>query len=211
MQKKLTFVISGPSGVGKGTICKRLAAEVPGVALSVSCTTREPRRLEDGTMEIDGIHYHFIKHPAFEKRIEEGDFFEYAVVHDEYYGSSRSFVEQQKAAGSDVILEIDMQGALQVKAADPEAVLIYILPPNYEELKKRLIGRGSETPEKAAKRLRDAGVQLSYAYAYDYVLVNDNLDEAVRAVEGIISASRLSTATMKPVIDQIKRSFKEVL
>lgn len=211
MQKKLTFVISGPSGVGKGTICKRLAAEVPGVALSVSCTTREPRRLEDGTMEIDGIHYHFIKHPAFEKRIEEGDFFEYAVVHDEYYGSSRSFVEQQKAAGSDVILEIDMQGALQVKAADPEAVLIYILPPNYEELKKRLIGRGSETPEKAAKRLRDAGGQLSYAYAYDYVLVNDNLDEAVRAVEGIISASRLSTATMKPVIDQIKRSFKEVL
>lgn len=211
MQKKLTFVISGPSGVGKGTICKRLAAEVPGVALSVSCTTRDPRKLEDGGMEINGVHYHFIDHAAFEKRIDEGDFYEYAAVHDNYYGTSRSFVEQQKAAGSDVILEIDMQGALQVKAADPEAILIYILPPSYDELKKRLIGRGSETPEKAAKRLHDAAGQLAYAYAYDYVLINDNLDEAVRAVEGIISAARLSTATMKPVIDQIKRSFKEVL
>lgn len=211
MQKKLTFVISGPSGVGKGTICKRLVDEVEGVALSVSCTTREPRKLEDGGMEIDGVHYHFISREAFEARIAEGDFYEYAPVHDNYYGTSRSFVEQQKEAGSDVILEIDMQGALQVKAADPEAVLIFILPPSYEELKKRLIGRGSETPEKARKRLGDAAGQLVYAYAYDYVLVNDNLDDAVRAVENIIRVARLSTASMKPTIDQIRQSFKEVL
>lgn len=211
MQKKLTFVISGPSGVGKGTICKRLAEEVDGIALSVSCTTRHPRPLQDGGMEVNGVHYHFITHETFGRMIEEGDFYEYAHVHDDFYGTSRSFVGRQKEEGNDVILEIDMQGALQVKAADPEAVLIYILPPSYEELEKRLIGRGSETPEKAKKRLHDAASQLGYAYAYDYVLVNDDLDQAVRAVENIINVSRLRTAEMKNVIDQIRQSFKEVL
>ena len=210
LDKKVTFVISGPSGVGKGTICDRLLEEMEGVALSVSCATRAPRRLQDGTMEKDGEHYHFITPEKFEAMIDEGDFYEYACVHSGYYGTSRSFVERQKEAGNDVILEIDMQGALQVKATDPGAVLIFILPPSYDELRRRLLGRRSETAEQVEKRLNDALGQLSYAYVYDYVVVNDDLDAAVAEVAEIIRASRKRTINRKKTLDSIKRSFLEV-
>ncbi len=208
MHKKVTFVISGPSGVGKGTICERIIGSMENIALSVSCTTRAPRRLEDGGMETDGVHYHFITPERFSAMIDEGDFYEYACVHSGYYGTSRSFVEKQKAAGNDVILEIEMQGALQVKATDPEAVLIFILPPSYEELRRRLVGRNSETAEQIEKRLADASNQLAFAYAYDYLVVNDNLDEAVQAVTEIIEASRMRTSSNKKKIDDIKRCFR---
>ena len=208
--RKVTFVISGPSGVGKGTICSRLIEEMEGIALSVSCATRAPRRLQDGSMEQDGVQYYFITPSQFEAMIDEGDFYEYACVHSGYYGTSRSFVERQKEAGNDVILEIDMQGALQVKATDPEAVTIFILPPSFEELRRRLVGRNSETPEQVEKRLSDALGQLAFAYAYDYIVVNDDLDDAVAAVAEIIRASRRRTIDNKKMLDDIKRSFQEV-
>jgi len=210
MQKRTTFVISGPSGVGKGTICERLVQEMDHIALSVSCTTRAPRRLGDGAMEVNGVHYNFITPEQFRTLVDEDDFYEYACVHSGCYGTSRSFVEKQKAAGNDVILEIDMQGALQVRATDAEAVLIFILPPSYEELRRRLIGRRSETPEQVAKRLADASFQLAFAYAYDYLVVNDDLDAAVSAVREIIGACRRRTAGNKKTLDDIKHSFQEV-
>ena len=194
MQKKLTFVISGPSGVGKGTICKRLAEEVDGIALSVSCTTRRPRPLQDGGMEVNGVHYHFITHETFGRMIEEGDFYEYAHVHDDFYGTSRSFVGKQKDAGNDVILEIDMQGALQVMQRRPDAITVFIAPPSFAELKRRLAGRGDTPPEVAARRLQVAAQECAVAKKYQYTIVNDDLQQAIAALEAILTAERCRSA-----------------
>lgn len=207
MQKRLTIVISGPSGVGKGTICQKLLKEMDELALSISCTTRAPRPRMDGTLEEFGVEYYFLTEEQFMERVQKGDFMEYAGVHGRYYGTSRGFVDQMKAEGKDVLLEIDMQGALQVKAADPEAILIYILPPDFETLKKRLIGRGSETEEQLEKRLGDAKDQLGYAYAYDYVVLNDDLDTAVQEVKAIIGACAHRKSACKQMIDSIIHSF----
>lgn len=211
MGDRCIFVISGPSGVGKGTICEKLLSEENDLALSISCTTRPPRLLKEGQMEQDGVQYHFITEERFNDMIDQGDFYEYAHVHSGYYGTSRSFVEKQKAEGRDIILEIDMQGALQVKAADPQAVLIFVLPPTYAELRARLTGRGSETEEQLEKRLRDARDQLAFAYAYDYLIVNDDLDTAVSQVRDIIRVARLSVKANKKTLDQIKKTFQEVI
>ncbi len=207
MQKRMTIVISGPSGVGKGTICEKLLKELDELAISVSCTTRAPRPRKDGTMEEQGVEYFFISEDEFQNRIRMGDFMEYAGVHGKHYGTSRGFVEQMKASGKDVLLEIDMQGALQVKAADPDTVLIFILPPDFETLKSRLIGRGSETEEQIQKRLGDAKEQIGYAYAYDYIVINDDLDTAVQEVKGIISAYAHRKNAYKQTIDEIIHSF----
>ena len=207
MQKRMTIVISGPSGVGKGTICEKLLKEMDELALSISCTTRAPRPRKDGTMEEHGVEYFYITEEEFEKRVQEGDFFEYAGVHGKHYGTSRGFVEQMKAEGKDVMLEIDMQGALQVKALDPDALLIFILPPDYETLKNRLIGRGSETEEQIQKRLGDAKEQIGYSYAYDYIVINDDLDTAVQDVKNIINAYAHRKNANKQMIDEIIHSF----
>lgn len=210
MRKRLTVVLSGPSGVGKGTICKRLLQERDDLALSISCTTREPRPRQGGGMEENGVEYYFISEEEFERRVHEGDFLEYAGVHGKHYGTSRAFVNQMKADGKDVILEIDMQGALQVKATDPEAVTIFVLPPDIVTLKSRLLGRGSETPDQVEKRMHDAKAQLAFAYAYDYVVLNDDLDETVRTVRDIIDACTHRANVRKALIDQIDHSFMEV-
>jgi len=207
MQKRMTIVISGPSGVGKGTICEKLLKELDELAISVSCTTRAPRPRKDGTMEEQGVEYFFISEDEFQNRVRMGDFMEYAGVHGKHYGTSRGFVEQMKASGKDVLLEIDMQGALQVKAADPDTVLIFILPPDFETLKNRLIGRGSETEEQIQKRLGDAKEQIGYAYAYDYIVINDDLDTAVQEVKEIISAYAHRKNACKQTIDEIIHSF----
>lgn len=209
MREKLTIVISGPSGVGKGTICERLLQDMDGIALSISCTTRAPRPRKDGTMEEHGVEYYYLSEEEFMARVQEGDFMEYAGVHGKHYGTSRGFVDQMKKDGKDVLLEIEMQGALKVKAADPEAVLIYILPPDFETLKNRLLGRKSETEEQAAKRLSDAKEQLSYAYAYDYVVLNDDLDTAVEDVKGIIRACRHKKTMNKQLLDSIQNGFSK--
>lgn len=180
MSKGKLLVISGPSGVGKGTIVNRLLNKRPDISLSISCTTRAPREGEK-----DGVNYFFISKEQFEKKIEEGGFLEYSRHFENYYGTPRAFVES-KLEASDVILEIDVDGGLSVKAAMPEAVLVMIAPPDKDALYKRLKGRGTEDEITISKRIDRAEYELSKSHQYDYVIINDELDEAVRAVEQIL-------------------------
>ena len=180
-KRGVLFVISGPSGVGKGTINKKLFEEFDGrVAFSVSATTRGPR---EG--EIDGTHYFFISRQEFENRISNNEFLEHAEFAGNCYGTPRSYVLRLLDEGVSVILEIDLQGALQVKERMPECVSIFILPPSFEELESRLRGRGTETPEKIEKRLAAARHEMDMAHIYDYRIVNDDLDDAYAQLRGI--------------------------
>lgn len=177
------LVISGPSGAGKGTICHELFSDIENLAFSVSMTTREPRN-----GEVHGKNYYFTDKKNFEYMIEKGEFLEYAKVFDNYYGTPKKMVTDKLAAGKDVLLEIDVQGAMQVKKSYPQAVLIFVLPPSIEELKRRIIGRGTESEESLRKRLGEAVNEISYASRYEYVIVNEDLNKAVENVEAIISA-----------------------
>ncbi len=210
MNKKMTVVISGPSGVGKGTIVSEVLSRMKDVGVSISSTTRAPRPRQDGTMEENGKEYFFLTHEAFEEKLAEQGFLEHAYVHGNYYGTSRDYVEELKREDKDVILEIEMQGAMQVRADDPETVSIFILPPERDELRARLVGRGSETEEAVEKRMKDAAGQMAMAYGYDYVVVNDDLETAVADVIGIIRAARHRTYLNKPLLDQINKTFQEV-
>ena len=180
-QKGVLFVISGPSGVGKGTINKMLFDEFDGhVAFSVSATTRGPR---EG--EIDGTHYFFISRQEFENRVANNEFLEHAEYAGNCYGTPRSYVLKLLDEGVSVILEIDLQGAVQVKERMPESVSIFILPPSFEELESRLRGRGTETPEKIEKRLAAAKHEMDMAHTYDYRIVNDELEDAYQQLRTI--------------------------
>lgn len=181
MKNKL-IVISGPSGVGKGTIVNKLL-EKEGYALSISCTTRAPRRGER-----DGVAYFFISKDEFISDIENGGFLEYSNHFGNYYGTPKKFVEEQLEKHN-VILEIEVDGALQVKRSHPEALLIMIVPPNVEELKARLIRRGSETEESIKWRMQRMEYELSKKDSYDFVIVNDVLDDAVAEIEDKIKNS----------------------
>lgn len=184
--KGLLLVISGPSGAGKGTICKELIKR-NNFWLSVSATTRAPR---DG--EIDGQNYYFFKKEQFLDKIKDDDFLEYAEVYGNYYGTPKSNVIEKLEEGKDVILEIDIQGALRIKETYPEGVFIFILPPSMEELKNRIIKRGSETPESLMTRFKSAYKEINYVSKYNYAVVNDKLEEAVRKIESIIIAEKCS-------------------
>ena len=180
-KKGVLFVISGPSGVGKGTINQQLFDEFgDDVAFSVSATTRGPR---EG--EIDGKHYFFISRQEFENRIANNEFLEHAEFAGNCYGTPRSYVLRLLEDGVSVILEIDLQGALQVKERMPECVSIFILPPSYEVLESRLRGRGTETPEKIEKRLAAARHEIEMAHIYDYQIVNDDLEAAYQQLRSI--------------------------
>lgn len=207
--KRMTIVISGPSGVGKGTICEEIVKRMPDMGVSISSTTRRPRPRKDGGMETHGVEYFFVDKEVFEQKVKEGGFLEHAYVHGNYYGTSREYVDSLKEQGKDVILEIDMQGAFQVKAADPSALTVFILPPEKSELRARLEGRHSETPETLEKRMKDARTQMPLAYTYDYVVLNDDLETAVNEVIGIIRAARHRTTLNKENIDRINKSFQE--
>lgn len=178
--KNLLLVLSGPSGVGKGTIVNRLLKK-GGYSLSVSCTTRAPR---DG--EKDSKAYFFITKAKFLEMIEEGGFLEYSNHFENYYGTPKKFVEEQLKK-HDVILEIDVDGALMVKKSHPDAVLVMIVPPDREELRARLKKRGSESDEKIEKRLDRMDYELSKKNQYDYVVVNGDLDTAVKEIEAIVN------------------------
>ncbi len=174
------FVISGPSGVGKGTLVKLLMKEDPSLALSISCTTRAPRKGER-----DGKEYFFLSRDEFVSRIQAGDFLECDEHFGNYYGTPKSFVQTQLETRS-VILEIDVKGALQVKENAPDTVLVMIVPPDFKTLEQRLAGRGSETEEERAGRLERVKYELSLKDKYDYVVVNKNLQRAKRELQKII-------------------------
>ena len=181
MSKGLLFVLSGPSGVGKNTVLDELFKNFDGVSYSVSATTREKRK-----NEIDGEDYFFITEDKF-KEIEASDgFIESAVVHGHYYGTPKKFVDQKLEEGKDIILEIDTQGAKQVREKYPEAVYIFLLPPSLEELENRLDKRGSESDKSKGVRLKNARRELKEVHNYDYEVINDSLKDAVREIKKII-------------------------
>lgn len=195
------FVFSGPSGAGKGTICKKLLEENKELALSVSMTTRAPR---EG--EVEGVSYYFTDKEAFKKRIEAGELLEHAEVYGNYYGTPKGPVIEKLEKGIDVILEIDMQGALKVKENYPDGVFVFILPPSMSELRKRLTGRGTETEEAIELRLGETLKELSYIEKYDYCVVNGELDEAVARVKSIVVAEHSKVAF---TAEELIASYKE--
>ena len=185
MRKGVLLVLSGPSGSGKGTLVKEYTDKHPDVFLSVSATTRKPR---EG--EVHGVNYFFLTVDEFKKRIEEKGFLEHAQFCENYYGTPRESVEQKLNEGVDVILEIDVQGAMQVKENCPEAVLVFTLPPSYEILRERLIGRGTEAMDVVEKRLNEAHNEIKYADKYDFVIINDSIETAAEELGAIFTSSR---------------------
>ena len=179
-------VISGPSGAGKGTICQKLISRNKNVSLSISMTTRNAREGEK-----DGVNYYFVSKEEFEKRIEEGKFLEYAIVHNEkYYGTPKDKVEEMLKQGKDVILEIDIQGALKINNLVKEAVFIFIMPPNMKVLKERLIKRNTETKEQIIERFTKAYTEINEVSKYNYVVINDEVEEAVKKIEAILLSEK---------------------
>lgn len=179
------FIVSAPSGAGKSSLVKALLAEVSGIGLSISSTTRPARPGEQ-----DGVDYHFIGVPQFEHLREEGGFLEWAHVHGNYYGTSKAWVESQMAADRDVLLEIDWQGAEQLVRKVPNVVSIFILPPSMEELERRLRGRGTDAEEVILKRLGAAQLEIEQARRFDYVILNDDFDQALLELKSIVVAAR---------------------
>ncbi len=176
-------VISGPSGVGKGTICKKLLAKCEDLVLSVSATTRSPR-----SEDAEGVTYYFKTKDEFEGMIARGEFLEWAIYNNNYYGTPSLPVEEKLNQGKNVLLEIDVQGALHVKKNFPDGVYIFIAPPDVDTLYQRLAGRGTENPEEILRRVEAASLELSKQSEYDFVVVNEILDKAVEEVKEIIKA-----------------------
>ena len=201
-EKGKLFVISGPSGTGKGTICNELiaAAQPDELCLSISVTTREPRKGEQ-----DGVNYYFITEDEFSELRENGGLLEFAEVYGHHYGTPKQKVLDKLNAGTDVILEIEMQGALKVRKSYPDGVFIFVLPPSMEELRNRITGRGTETEEDIDYRLSQALSEIAYIDKYDYAVVNDELDEAVERIRAIIKAEHSKvTENIYDLIEQYK-------
>lgn len=175
------FIISGPSGVGKSTILSAILKKRPRLRYSVSYTTRSPRGDEK-----NGIDYHFISEVAFRQKIEAGELAEWAEVHGRLYGTSAKYVEETLSSGHDILLDIDVQGAKRLLAKYPEAVSVFIASPDIEELRRRLIKRGTDSPEAMERRLREADVEMAQAHLYDHILVNNDLNQSVSGLEAIL-------------------------
>ena len=185
MEKGVLLIISGPSGSGKGTIVERLVDDL-GYRVSISATTRNPRPNEE-----NGVHYFFKTKEEFEKMIEAGELLEHACFCDNYYGTPKEYVESQLGEGNNIILEIEVQGALQVKKKYNDAVLIFTMPPTIAELRRRLVNRGTEDMETIDKRIKRAEEELEYLPQYDYIVINDTVEQAVRDVDCIVRAEKM--------------------
>ena len=185
MKRGLLIVVSGASGTGKGTICKKILADMPEVAYSISATTRAPR-----PGETDGKEYYFISRDEFKAWIAEGKFLEFADVYGNFYGTPLNKIEERLNRGEDILLEIDVQGALNVKRKCPDGIYIFLLPPSLEELKRRIEGRGTETAESLQRRLDNAIAEIKIGREYNYVVVNDTVDNAVAQIKAILVAER---------------------
>ena len=188
MRKGLLILISGPSGTGKGTVCELLRKNHPEISYSISATTRQPRPGEQ-----DGVNYYFYDKEKFRQMIDAGELLEWAEVYGNYYGTPKQKVLDRLNAGEDILLEIDTQGALNVMKAVPEGLFIFLLPPSLEELANRLKGRGTETEESLQRRLGAAVDEIKIAHNYRYVVVNDKVEAAEKAIAGIIEAEHHRT------------------
>lgn len=202
MKRGKLLVISGFSGVGKGTVVRRLLEKYPNYKISISATTRNPREGEE-----EGVHYFFLKKEAFEKMIENQELLEYAEYVENYYGTPKKYVEENLEAGNHVILEIEAQGALQIKQKMPETIMIFLLPPTAEELKKRLIGRDTESGEVIEKRLKKAAEETEALKNYEYFVINDEIDACAANINRIVTGNNPVLADAGQV-ETIKNQIK---
>ena len=202
-QKGILIVISGFSGAGKGTLIKELLKKYDDYALSVSMTTREPR-----PGEREGVEYFFTDKKHFEETIRQNGLIEYAPYCGNYYGTPRAYVEEQMEMGKNVILEIEIQGALKIKDKFPESLLIFLTPPSAGELKRRLEGRGTERADEIGRRLARAAEESEGIEAYDYIVVNDKLEECVEEIHGLVEAARRAPVRRKALIQEIRGELK---
>lgn len=198
-EKGILFILSGPSGVGKGTVRKELFEQATDLKYSISMTTRDKR-----PGETDGVDYFYKTKEAFEKLIAQNQLLEYAQYVNNYYGTPRAYVEETLAKGYDVFLEIEVQGALQVKENFPEGVFIFLFPPSLDELKNRIVNRGTESNDLVINRLKEARKEIEMMDAYDYVVVNDQVDLAVSKVQSIIQSEHLKR-------QRIAKQYKKIL
>jgi len=201
MAKGFLVILSAPSGTGKSTICRKLLQRRKDLRYSISCTTRDPR-----PGERDGKHYFFVEKEEFKRRIQRNEFLEWAIVHEQYYGTPRKHVEESTREGFSVLLAIDIQGAAAIRRKLPDAVLVFVTPPSLEALKERLAAR-KDASESVAKRLAAARTELAAAKNYDYVVVNDDLEHCVDQICAILTAESLKTARqdvteLSPVLAQ---------
>ena len=203
MSKGVLTVVSGFSGAGKGTVMKRLIQKYDDYALSISVTTRKPREGER-----DGIEYFFKTKEEVEAMIENDEFLEYARYVDNYYGTPRFYVEEMLAKGKNVILEIEIQGAMQIKAKNQEAVLVFVTPPSFEELRNRLVGRGTETADVIESRLKRASEEAEGMPSYDYILVNDQVEDCVDRLHQIILSERAKAQRNEEFINTIQQQAR---
>ena len=185
MRKGLLIVVSGASGTGKGTVCKKILDDMPQIAYSISATTRAPR-----PGEVDGNEYYFLSRDEFTAWIADGKFLEYANVYGNFYGTPLNKIEDRINRGEDILLEIDVQGALNVKRKCPDGIYIFLLPPSLAELKRRIEGRGTESPESLERRLTNAVAEIKIGLEYTYAVVNDTVDNAAAQIKAIIAAER---------------------
>ena len=202
-RKGILIVVSGFSGVGKGTLMKQLVHSYDNYALSVSMTTRQPRPGES-----DGKEYFFVSREVFEKTIAENGLIEYANYCGNYYGTPKEYVEKQLEKGNDVILEIEIQGALKVREQFPTALLLFVMPPSAQELKKRLEGRGTETEEVIDKRLKRATEEAEGIENYDFIVINDKLEECVKEMPGLILAAHETPDRNQEFIDNMRKELE---
>lgn len=204
-KKGILVVVSGFSGAGKGTVMKELLEKYDNYALSVSMATRAPRQ-----GEVEGKDYFFVTKETFEEKIASQGFIEYAQYCGNYYGTPKAYVEEQLNAGKDVILEIEIQGALKIKEQFETALLVFVMPPSVEELERRLIGRGTETPEVIRQRLVRADEEAEGIENYDYIVINDQLDACVEELHSLIITAHNAPVRNKEFIQSIKADLKQL-
>ena len=199
----LLIVVSGPSGAGKDTVCNKVVEDMKDTKISISMTSREPRGKEQ-----DGVEYYFVTKEEFEEKIKNDEFLEYAVVHNnQYYGTPKAKIEEDISKGKNIILVIDIQGALKIKEILPEALFIFIMPPSMEELKDRLIKRGTESKKKILERFKTAYNEINEFAKYNYVVVNDRVDKAVNKVKSIITSEKCRVDRIEEIYLNTKEEF----
>jgi guanylate kinase len=196
------IIISAPSGSGKTSLADLLLSEVDDLRFSVSHTTRPQRK-----GEAHGVEYFFVSVAEFEEMVEKGEFLEYAHVYDNYYGTSREFVERELATGKDVLLDIDIQGAQRIIQLMPEALTIFVLPPSFEVLRRRLVGRGLDDDEVIERRLKIAKDEIKYYVDYDFVIINSDIRQSLLELKSIVTAARCETARQRQEAEAIVRTF----